>query len=165
MTLKSHAKYLRQHMTDAENKLWYHLRSHRFADLKFKRQKPIGAYIADFVCMQQRLIIEVDGAQHLQSEMDKQRDAWLTEQGFRVLRFWNNDVLLNLDAVLEAIYQAIFTAPSPLTPLPQAGEGNSSAQPYASLYEKDKEHTPLPLAGEGLGERATASSNTISVTH
>jgi len=166
MSLKTNARYLRSHMTDAENKLWYHLRSHRFGNLKFKRQKPIGAYIVDFVCMQQRLIIEVDGSQHLQSETDKQRDAWLAEQGFRVLRFWNNDVLLNLDSVLEAIYQEVF--PSPLTPLPQAGEGNDCAPPQplthtkkeksslpsSLLLREDKEHSPRPLAGEGLRERA-----------
>jgi len=151
MTLKDSAKFLRSHMTDAESKLWYHSRSHRFADLKFKRQKPIGTYIVDFVCMQQRLIIEVDGSQHLQSEADKQRDTWLVKQGFRVLRFWNNDVLLNIDTVLEAIYQTVF--PSPLTPLPQVGEGNSPAQ-SSPLSCKDKEHSPRPLAGEGAGERA-----------
>jgi|GEM_PF-98709 len=174
VSLKDHAKYLRRYMTDAETKLWYHLRDHRFAGLKFKRQKPIGAYIADFVCMQQRLIIELDGGQHLESDSDRRRDAWLTEQGFRVLRFWNNDVLLNIDAVLEAIYQAVL--PSPPTPLPQAGEGSSSAQPSALLCE-NKENSPLtqtkqkskaptsprPLAGEGAGERAAAS--TIFVTH
>jgi len=148
MTLKDSAKFLRSHMTDAENKLWQHLRSHRFASLKFKRQKPIGAYIVDFVCLQQRLIIEVDGSQHLQSEADKQRDTWLVKQGFRVLRFWNNDVLLNIDVVLEAIYQAVF--PSPLTPLPQVGEGNSNVPSSARLSE-DKEHSPRPLAGEGRG--------------
>jgi len=176
MTIKSHARYLRRHMTDAETKLWYHLRSHRFADLKFKRQKPIGTYIADFVCMQQRLIIEVDGGQHLESDSDRQRDAWFAEQGFRVLRFWNNDVLLNIDAMLEAIYQAVL--PSPPAPLPHAGEGSSSAQSSAFLCE-DKENSPLtqtkqksktptsprPLAGEGAGERAASSTNSISLTH
>jgi len=162
MTLKDNAKYLRSHMTDAESKLWYHLRSHRFAHLKFKRQKPIGAFIVDFVCMQQGLIIEVDGSQHWQSKADKRRDTWLSEQGFRVLRFWDNDVLLNFAAVLEAIYQAAF--PSPLTPLPQAGEGDSAAPIPALLCETprsfvDKGSTPFsyenqappprPLAGEG----------------
>jgi len=180
MTIKSHARYLRRHMTDAETKLWYHLRSHRFADLKFKRQKPIGTYIADFVCMQQRLIIEVDGGQHLESDSDRQRDAWFAEQGFRVLRFWNNDVLLNIDAVLEAIYQAVL--PSPPAPLPHAGEGSSRAfllsygvhkeigrkQTSSPAQTKQKSKTPTsprPLAGEGAGERAASSTNSISLTH
>jgi len=176
MSLKDNAKYLRSHITDTENKLWYHLRGHRFAGLKFKRQKPIGAYIVDFACMQQKLIIEVDGSQHLQSETDKQRDAWLNKQGFRVLRFNNNDVLLNLDAVLEAIYQAIFNAPSPLTSLPQAGEGNDCARSHpmahtkkelstmrpASLLREDKEHSPRPLVGEGLGRGQIPASLFVS---
>ena len=96
------AKYLRSHQTDAEQRLWYHLRAHRFMDLKFKRQLPIGRYIVDFVCLEYRLIIEADGGQH-GDEADSLRNAWLKTQGFTILRFWNHDILQQTEAVLERI--------------------------------------------------------------
>lgn len=102
--LLTNAKALRTNQTEAELKLWYHLRAHRFMDMKFKRQKPIGRYIVDFVCIEQRLIIELDGGQHAdQMPYDQQRDAWLRSQGYTVLRFWNNDVMQELEGVLEQI--------------------------------------------------------------
>ena len=120
----TNAKALRTNQTEAEQKLWYHLRAHRFMHLKFKRQKPMGYYIVDFVCVEQRLIIEIDGGQHAgQVEYDQHRDAWLRSQGYTVLRFWNNEVMQQLEAVLEQICVAITLSPSPPTPLPQAGEG------------------------------------------
>ncbi len=123
----SNAKILRSHQTEAEQRLWYHLRAHRFLGLKFKRQKPIGRYIVDFVCMEHHLIIELDGGQHAeQMAYDQQRDTWLQQQGYTVLRFWNNDVMQNLEGVLEQIRCALLLplAPSPPAPLPQAGEGS-----------------------------------------
>lgn len=114
------AKVLRSNQTDAEQRLWYHLRAHRFMDLKFKRQKPIGRYIVDFVCLEHRLIIELDGGQHAeQMAYDQHRDAWLRSQGYTVLRFWNNDVMQQLEGVLEQIRS---TSPPP--PLPRVGEGS-----------------------------------------
>lgn len=100
-----HARQLRKNMTDAERRLWQHLRSKQTLGYKFRRQEPIGSYIVDFVCYEKKLIIEVDGGQHLekQAEYDKARDAWLKEQGFTVLRFWNNHVLGNTDGVLLRI--------------------------------------------------------------
>ncbi|MFH0934278.1 MAG: DUF559 domain-containing protein [Pseudomonadota bacterium] len=93
--------------------------------LKFKRQKPIGRYIVDFVCMELKLIIEVDGGQHAEQEKyDGVRDDWLRGEGYTVLRLWNNDVMQNTDGVLEKIRMAVISRPSPLPPLPQAGEGN-----------------------------------------
>jgi len=123
MALIEHAKHLRREMTDAEARLWYYLRGHHFLNLKFKRQKPIGPYIVDFVCLEHFLVIELDGGQHLQSEQDRRRDQILQGRGYRVLRFWNHDVLTNTQAVLEAIRLAIEAssvpdAPSPPTPLP-----------------------------------------------
>lgn len=120
------AKQLRKHQTEAELRLWYHLRAHRFMGLKFKRQKPLGPYIADFVCLEYGLVIEVDGGQHDQQRAyDSQREGWLTAQGFTVLRFWNNDVLRDTHRVLERIRLAVMTTePSPPAPLPQAGEGS-----------------------------------------
>ena len=90
-------------------------------DLKFKRQKPIGIYIVDFVCLEQKLIIELDGGQHAESvEYDELRTQFLENAGYKVLRFWNNQVLQEMESVLEAIRIEITLSP---TPLPQAGEG------------------------------------------
>lgn len=120
----SNAKILRTQQTEAEQRLWYHLRAHRFMSLKFKRQKPIGRYIVDFVCMEQMLVIELDGGQHSEQIVyDQRRDAWLRSQGYTVLRFWNNAVMQELDGVLEQIRLMIILEPSPPPPLPQAGEG------------------------------------------
>jgi len=111
----NNAKHLRTHQTDAEQRLWYHLRAHRFMEMKFKRQKPIGRYIVDFVCLEQRLIIELDGDQHAESHVyDQERDTWLRAQGYTVLRFWNNEVMQELENVLEQIrIVALSPAPSP----------------------------------------------------
>jgi len=170
MTLKNNAKYLRTHMTDAETKLWYYLRGHRFSGLKFKRQKPIGPYIVDFVCIRHALIIEVDGGQHQNSDDDQQRDTWFHARGWQVLRFWNHDVLCDIESVLDAIYLAVFgdSTPSPPAPLPQAGEGsNANTTP---MQEGSQAHIPrsFPFTGEGRtvntalvqveGARVTAST-------
>jgi len=104
--LLKYAKQLRTNQTDAEQRLWYYLRGKRFMELKFKRQKPIGPYIVDFICMTHRLVIEADGSQH-GSEVDIKRDAWFAAQGFTVLRFWNNEILGQTDAVLEQIRQVV----------------------------------------------------------
>ncbi|UVI38872.1 endonuclease domain-containing protein [Qipengyuania spongiae] len=98
------AKRMRHQPTETEARLWSVLRAGRMAGAKFKRQEQIGDFIVDFVCFKARLIIEADGSQHLDSEADKARDARLGSQGFRILRFWNNDVLGDTDAVAQAIY-------------------------------------------------------------
>jgi very-short-patch-repair endonuclease len=106
------AKRLRTNSTDAERLLWSRLRAHRLQGFKFKRQQPLGNYVVDFVCFEAHLVIELDGGQHLLAkEEDKARDAWLASMGFRVLRFWNNEVLENLEGVLTRI--AGFLSPSP----------------------------------------------------
>jgi very-short-patch-repair endonuclease len=131
MALRRQAKALRANMTDAERRLWYLLRAHRFNGVKIKRQAPIGPYIVDFVSFERRLIFEVDGGQHADSEADRRRTRWLEGEGFRVLRFWNNEVLKNTNGVLETILSAI-ADPSPGTPLrgappsPTRGEGKES---------------------------------------
>ena len=120
----SNAKTLRTNQTDAEQRLWHHLRAHRFMDLKFKRQKPLGRYIVDFVCVERRLIIEIDGGQHAeQVEYDQHRDAWLRNQGYTVLRFWNNEVLQQLEGVLEQVRLTITLSPSPS---PTSGRGEQA---------------------------------------
>jgi very-short-patch-repair endonuclease len=100
------ARDLRQNMTDAERRLWRELRR-RSLGARFRRQVPIGSYIVDFACLSSRLIIELDGGQHLESPSDRQRDAWLQDRGYRVFRFWNNDVLRNTEGVLTVILAAL----------------------------------------------------------
>ncbi len=95
-------------MTDAERVLWQSLRNRQLAGFKFRRQKPIGSYIVDFVCIEKKIVIEVDGGQHaLNKEYDNERSDFLKHMGYRVLRFWNNDVLKEKDAVLEEIRKSL----------------------------------------------------------
>ena len=101
------AKKLRSQMTDAERRLWYLLRAHRFSGYKFKRQVPMGRYVVDFVCFDRKVVIEADGGQHADNLADRSRDERLQSQGFRVLRFWNNDVLKNTRGVMEIIANAL----------------------------------------------------------
>lgn len=118
------ARQLRREGTDAETLLWRHLRSRQLAGCKFRRQHPLPPYVLDFYCEALRLGIELDGGQHYLDqgrEHDRQRAAYLQGKGIRLLRFSNRDVLLELPAVLERIYQAV-AAPSPPAPLPE-GEG------------------------------------------
>jgi very-short-patch-repair endonuclease len=104
METSLNAKFLRQNQTEAEKVLWHRLRNRRLAGYKFRRQVSIGPYIADFVCAGSRLIVEVDGGQHSQqAEYDRRRDDFLTGVGYKVVRYWNNEVLSNLDGVLEAL--------------------------------------------------------------
>lgn len=97
--------------------LWKHLRAKQLEGLKFRRQQPIGKYIVDFVCFEKMVIIEADGGQHLESVRDKERDDWLNCQNYQVLRFWNNEVLTNIQGVLEVIKMKCSNHP-PLNPLP-----------------------------------------------
>jgi len=109
--------------------------------IKFKRQKPLGHFIVDFVCMERRLIIELDGGQHSEEvAYDQRRDAWLRSQSFKVLRFWNSDVMQQLGSVLEPIRLTLSPSPGP--------SGH-----------------PLPLAGEGLGERGKCRQVEIRHSH
>ncbi|MBK9445853.1 MAG: endonuclease domain-containing protein [Betaproteobacteria bacterium] len=123
MSQREFAKLLRRNMTDAEQLLWRNLRAGRFFNEKFRRQQPIGPYIVDFAHLGKRLIIEADGGQHNGAVSDAKRDAWLRAQGFTVMRFWNNDILGNLNGVLEAVAEALSKAPSPPAPLPQGARG------------------------------------------
>ena len=95
---------LRKAMTDAEKKLWQQLRSKQFDGYKFRRQHPYGDFILDFVCLDVKLVIEVDGGQHLESSRDQARDEVLGNAGLRVMRFWNNQVLNEMGSVVEAIW-------------------------------------------------------------
>ena len=107
MGIREFQKALRFNQTEAESRLWFYLRAKRFGDFKFKRQQIIGPYIVDFVCFKKRLVIELDGGQHQEKEIrgyDVHRTKFLESQGFRVLRFWNNDVFLETAGVLESIF-------------------------------------------------------------
>lgn len=115
--LLERARQMRSEMTQPERELWTALRAKRFDGIKFTRQVVIGPYIADFVCRSRKLIIELDGATHADASRDDQRTAFLEAQGYRVIRFWNNDVMTNLDGVLGALSEALATAPLP-NPLP-----------------------------------------------
>jgi very-short-patch-repair endonuclease len=101
------ATELRCNTTDAERRLWAALRDRRLQGYKFRRQHPIGPFIVDFACTKHHLVIEADGSQHDESPSDARRTAWLEGQGWRVLRFWNNDILANTEGVVSTILQAL----------------------------------------------------------
>jgi very-short-patch-repair endonuclease len=103
-----HARKLREALTPAEAKLWASLRAGRLSGVKFRRQHAIGNYIPDFCSIKHRLIIELDGSQHLEQEKyDDERTAFFESKGYHVLRFWNNDVMNNIDTVLQVIWSAL----------------------------------------------------------
>ena len=100
------ARAMRASLTDAERALWRALRDRRLQGVKFRRQAPIGPYIADFLCVSRKLVIEADGSQYAESAHDAARDIWLAEGGYRVLRFWNRDIFLERESVLATIAAA-----------------------------------------------------------
>jgi len=120
------AKALRKQMTEAERRLWRHLRNRELGGWKFRRQYPVGPYIVDFICIEKNLVIEVDGGKHAENEdLDIQRSEYLNNMGYRVFRFWNNQVLQETEAVLEMILAILMNekrnSPSP-QPSPPSGE-------------------------------------------
>ena len=128
--INRHAARLRREMTDAERALWFELRNRRLLDHKFRSQWSLGPFVADFCCLAARLVIEVDGGQHSE-RADAGRTAWLKANGFRLIRFWNNDVLTNMDGVLTVIAEAL--------------------EARGKKEEQDPHPNPLPRAGEGEG--------------
>ena len=120
------ARHLRSAATDAEGALWQKLRSRRLNGFKFVRQEPVGPFTVDFIGREGRLILEVDGGQHADTPRDVARDRWLASHNYRVMRFWNNDVLANMAGVLEVIANALAEAPltriaNAIRPLPASG--------------------------------------------
>jgi very-short-patch-repair endonuclease len=108
------ARQLRNNQTDAEKKLWARLRSRSLSDFRFRRQFPIGNFIADFACPKSRLVIELDGAQHLdRTAQDTWRSKLIEQHGYKVIRFWDSEVLTDIAGVLERIEQALRSAPVP----------------------------------------------------
>jgi very-short-patch-repair endonuclease len=130
---RSRAKQLRQTMTRAETLLWRHLKANRMDGIGFRRQTPIGNYIADFVCFAAKLVIELDGESHdfeERQQADRRRDAFLAAEGFRVLRFTNDQVMSNLEGVVAAIREATFAGACgspPSLALPHKGGGNGES--------------------------------------
>ncbi|WP_305805747.1 DUF559 domain-containing protein [Stenotrophomonas sp. YIM B06876] len=110
------ARFLRRNMTEAERCLWRRLRNRRLLDCKFRRQWPLGPYIVDFICLECRLVIELDGSQHLDAARGLRRDAFLRASGFDVLRFWNNEALANTDGICDVIARSLLVLRSPLPP-------------------------------------------------
>ena len=158
---QSLAKSLRHHSTEAEKKLWRHLRNRQLADQKFRRQQPYGRYILDFYCATAKLVIELDGDSHgtpQQAERDIERDAFLRREGLHVMRFWNFQVMHEFDTVLEVIYRELqrqpkTTAPHP-NPLPQRGEGIAVRNLHSPSEARDEKQTEISPP-----QRRTASSN------
>jgi very-short-patch-repair endonuclease/restriction endonuclease S subunit len=134
--LRQRARDMRHEPTPQEHQLWQQLRAKRFAGYKFRRQQPIGRYIVDFICFAERLIVELDGGQHADAgTYDAERDRWLQSQGFRVLRFWNNEWAQHTDAVLDAIWAALQASPA-------VSDADAAAPPPLP--------NPSPARGEGL---------------
>ncbi len=117
---RDRARELRRNMTLAERKLWTVLKDRQLEGFRFRRQHPIGPYIADFACLEAGLIVEVDGRQHMDAEADRTRDAFLREEGLHVLRFWNNEVMANLEGVQTLILRWLGHSP-PSQPSPASG--------------------------------------------
>jgi len=138
---RRYARRLRRDQTDVERKLWSRLRDRRLCGVRFRRQHPIGPFIVDFCSIEANLVIELDGGQHaLQARSDAARTEFLRRQGYRVLRFWDNEALANIDAVLQRIVEALradiaHPHPNPLPPTRERGPGN-----------------PRPRRGRGQGE-------------
>jgi very-short-patch-repair endonuclease len=107
----SRARAMRKEPTEAEKKLWYMLRDRRFAGVKFRRQVPVGRYIADFACLRRKLIVEADGGQHFQDNADAARGAWFAREGYTVVRYSNLDILKNPEGVFEDLTTRLATLP------------------------------------------------------
>jgi very-short-patch-repair endonuclease len=106
--MNDHARVLRNNATEAERLIWQRLRRRRLGGFRFRRQRPVGRYICDFVCLEAALVVELDGSQHVaRASYDATRDAFLRSRGFRVLRFWNGDALARTDSVVETIFEAL----------------------------------------------------------
>ncbi len=149
------ARQLRSKQTDTESLLWSRLRAHRLFGLKFRRQQPIGVYVVDFLCPEKRLIVELDGGQHQENiAYDKERDAWLISEGYTVRRYWNNEVMGNLEGVLEDIGQVagVFAEISPSdgatshSTKPASGQVSGYPQPLSPYVPQGR----YPL-GQGRG--------------
>ena len=124
---RNFARKLRENSTDAERALWRGLRGGQLQNARFRRQHPLGPYFLDFACLAEKLVVEVDGGQHAECATDGVRDQWLVGRGWRVLRFWNNEILGNIEGVLTVIAEAIVRPPPQPSPCPGEGETLAAA--------------------------------------
>ena len=148
------ARRLRANATNAEEILWQHLRRSPVLGTHFRRQVPIGRYVADFACMAARLVIGVDGSQHAEGPVagnDQERTHWLESEGYRVLRFWNNEITQNIEGVLEAIHAAISPSMVFDEPMKRMRRRDWTAAPAATPPRRAARADPPP-AGEGKGK-------------
>ena len=134
------AQQLRNNATNAERALWRHLSKRQLQGFKFSRQMPVGPFICDFLCRERMLVVEVDGGQHAESARDATRTAYLEDQGYRVIRFWNNEVMGNLEGVIDAIALALTSTPPP-TPTASSKPAPTSTSPGAAIPPRP---TPPP---------------------
>ena len=145
------ARHLRRNMTDVERHLWHRLRERQIKGFKFRRQHPFREYVLDFVCLEAKVVIELDGSQHFAAQSsDAARTSKLEAAGFQVLRFWNNEVLSNIEGVLEVIWRALpeDIRPPPSQPSPLQAEGVNPVQTESSFTQPNAA-TPSPSKGEG----------------
>jgi very-short-patch-repair endonuclease len=148
------AQSLRNNPTDAERRLWAHLRLRQLGGFKFTRQRGVGPFVCDFICRERGLVVEVDGGQHAErAAQDESRTKFLQREGLTVLRFWNNDVLQNTDGVLQVILDRLQQLPAKFVrpPLPLAGR--EKARSAEGVGPTDTHHThpqPPPASGRGL---------------
>ena len=148
-TLRSFAQRLRGGQADAEQKLWMRIRDHQLKGWKFRRQHPIGGYIVDYCCLEGMLIIELDGGQHLkQQESDSERTTYLTGVGFQVLRFWNDDVLMKTDDVLEEILRSL--------------ESSGGLDPHANAFSLQEKSPSRERGNYRRGEKVVESNRQAS---
>ena len=146
------ARSLRRNATDAEHALWRVLRARSLQGWKFRRQVPIGAFVVDFACLDAMLVVEVDGGQHAEdAEADARRTAYLARQGFRVLRFWNHDVLTNLSGVVDVILRALPQEHPHPGPAPRPGLRKQRGRSAVHAPVARSSHGFAPQAGEGDG--------------
>jgi adenine-specific DNA-methyltransferase len=144
-SLTGRARSLRRNQTDAEQKLWRELRSRQLNNVKFRRQHPIGRYVADFCAPEHKLILELDGGHHaLQTEKDEKRSKYFMSLGYTVLRFWDNDVLKHANAVLETIGEALAASYPHPGPLPKRERGKLESSLSKKEREKEKSFAYAP---------------------
>ena len=149
------ARELRRNPTDTERKLWHHIRDKQIENFRFRRQRPIGKYIVDFICLEANLVIELDGGQHADHQQyDAERTKYLTAQGLHVLRYWNNDVMQNIEGVLEDIRAALMQR-TPSQPSPR--EGKEPTAPFEEVSASIPSTPSLAPRGKaGMGARNTS---------
>ena len=177
MKLRARARHLRKNQTDAERNLWQRIRRRQIGGYRFRRQHPIGNYIVDFFCFEKGLVIEIDGGQHLeQADYDRERTNWLESQGYRVLRFWNNEVQDEVEAVVQEIWKElknrkVLSPPCPHPNLPPQGFTRVGKNPLplrrgrvrvgvtSAVSLQYHPHPSLPPSrGKGLTDRLFAHS-------